>query len=325
MRAFAVVLLSLSLGGCAAAFRGKTAAITVDSTPPGAEASARGQDLGPTPAAVTVERKRPGTITLAKPGYETATVAPKRKVNGGWLAVDLATCIVPVALCIPLLVDAISGRWYDVKDLRTSLKPENATAPAPPPAVAPAPSPAAPVAGPPAEMSESERKATARAAYLEGIKLQEGGDHAGAIARFEIAQKYFQAPTHLLHLGQCQAASGKLVEAHETYEALTRVSLAKDAPEAFRQAHDDGKKALAALKPRIPTLKIQLAPPPSSLTSLVVKLNGNTVPNEVLSIARPVNPGKYSVMVWATGYRNLTTEIDVGEGNAKVLDLKLTR
>jgi hypothetical protein len=178
---------------------------------------------------------------------------------------------------------------------------------------------------PPPEMSESERKATARAAYLEGVKLQEAGSCPEALPRFEVAQKFYPAATHLLHLAQCQAATGKLVEASETYETLVHLQLTKDSPEAFRNAQDEGKKALSAIRPRIPTLRVQVVPAPSTLSRLVVKLNNGVVPNEVLGIARPINPGHYKVTVWAAGYKETSSEVDVGEATAKAVELKLTK
>ena len=36
-----------------------------------------------------------------------------------------------------------------------------------------------------------------------------------ALRRFEAAQSLFDAPTHLLHIAECQALTGKLVEAQE--------------------------------------------------------------------------------------------------------------
>ena len=59
-------------------------------------------------------------------------------------------------------------------------------------------------------MSDSERKAIARAAFQEGISLQEAGNCPDALPKFEVAQKFFPAPTHTLHLAQCEAATGKL-------------------------------------------------------------------------------------------------------------------
>ncbi len=283
--------------------------------------------VGVTPTEFQVERKRSTEIAIAKPGYETYHGIPRRHINGAWITLDIATCVFPVALCIPLLVDALTGAWYDVDDYHASMK-AGASTPAATASVATTPAPSAapaPAAGPPPEMSESERKATARAAYQEGVRLQESGGCPDAITRFETAQRFYPAATHLLHLAQCQSATGKLVEASETYETLVRTPLTKESPEAFRQAQDDGKKELGALRPRIPTLRVQVVPAPNTLSSLVVKLNGHAVPNEVLGIARPVNPGRYKVTVWAAGYKEASSELDVDEGKPKTMDLKLAK
>ena len=331
MRHGAVILLSLSLFGCAAVFRGSKDSVTIESDPAGAEAKKGERKLGATPTKVDAERGGVTQITLTKDGYEDHHGTVKKQMNAGWLTVDIITCVIPVALCIPILVDALTGAWYDVDEhYRATLKPGTSGASAvasagPTTSAIPIGTSTTPPPAPTVDMSESERKATARAAFLEGVKLQESGNCAEALPRLEAAQKLFDAPTHLLHIGQCQAASGKLVEAAETYETLARKPLQKDAPEVFRQAQDEAKKELAAIKPRIPTLRVQITPAPSSLSSLVVKLNGNAIPNEVLGIARPVNPGKYKVTVWAAGYKEASETVDVGEGAPKAVDLKLAK
>lgn len=333
-RAFPTVLFFAVFNlGCAAAFRPAKDTIQVESTPNGAEIRKNDRAAGVTPVEIEVERKKSTELTLNKPGYETYHGIPRRHINGAWITLDIATCAFPILLCIPLLVDALTGAWYDVDNYHASMKPGTPT-PAPgatvvgtaPTPTAPATSPpAATTGGPPPDMSESERKATARAAYLEGVRLQEAGACPDAIGRFEAAQKFYSAPTHLVHLAQCQAATGKLVEAAESYETLVRYPLNASSPEAFKTAQEDGKREVASLRPRIPTLRVSVTPQPQSLTSLVVKLNNGQMPNEVLGIARPVNPGHYKVTVYAAGYKEASGEVDVGEGTAKVLELKLSK
>src|SRR5262245_16836706 len=67
-------------------------------------------------------------------------------------------------------------------------------------ATAETPTSATTTSDPPPGMSESEKKAIARAAYQEGLGLQEGGKCTEAVSKFEVAQKFFPAPTHTLHL-----------------------------------------------------------------------------------------------------------------------------
>lgn len=329
MRHGAVILLSLSLFGCATIFRGTKETVTVESTPPGSEAHIGNRTPAATPTQFEIERNGSTDVTVTKSGYEDHHGQVKKQMNAGFLVLDIVGCL---ALCVPVLVDALTGAWYDV-DSRyvATLKPGTsgvasaATTAAPAATTAPPKSTATPPPAPSSDMSESERKATARAAYMEGVKLQESGNCPEALPRFETAQKLFSAPTHLLRIGQCQAATGKLVEASETYETLVHMQLAKDAPDAFRSAQEDGRTQLTQMKPRIPTLRVQITPPPSSLSSLVVKLNGNAIPNEVLGITRPVNPGKYKVTVWAAGYREATESVEVVEGAPKAVEVKLVK
>ncbi|MCA9584882.1 MAG: PEGA domain-containing protein [Myxococcales bacterium] len=323
----AVPLLLFALPSCATVFRGGTAKVVVESDPKGAAVTVGGGQPQATPTEVVAERSGVTSVVASAPGYEDHRGIVKKKLNPAWLTVDILTCVFPVALCIPLLVDAISGSWYDVpKRYVAKLEPRAGGAPAPLPAtttigVAPVPTGATPP--PNVQMSESERKSAARAAYLEAVQLQEAGNFKDALPRFEAAQSLFDAPTHILHIAQCQAQLGKLVEAQESYELLSRTQLAPGAAEAFRQAQVAGKKELAALKPRVPTLRIRVTPNPTTLSALSVQLNGVAMPNELVGIARPVNPGKYRITATASGFSAAPVEVDLAEGASRTVDVKL--
>lgn len=175
-----------------------------------------------------------------------------------------------------------------------------------------------------AQMSEGEKKAAARAAYMEGVTLQDKGNPAEALARFEAAQKLFDAPTHLLHIAECQALTGKLVEASETYETLSRKPLGKDSPEVFVQAQEQGKAELQQLRQRIPTMRITVKPEPQSLQNLQISVNEKQMPVELVGIARPVNPGSYRLTATATGWGTAApVETEVKEKEQKSVELVL--
>ncbi len=321
-----LILLVLALTGCAAVFRESRPKVRIDSEPAGAEARVRDTDPKPTPTEVEVERSGTTDIVVSKPGYQDNRGVIKKRINGGWIALDVVTCVIPVALCIPLLVDAITGAWNDVqKEYHAKLEPAAGGAPPPPTVATATPAPTATSTAPVgAGMSESERKAAARAAYLEGAALQEKGDCAQALPRFEAAQKLFDAPTHQLRIAQCQAATGKLVEAQENYETLVHKNLST-APDAFKQAQETARKELPTLQPRIPTLRVQVTAASGSPKDVVVQLNGARMPNELLGIARPVNPGTYKVTATASGYKSSPVDVQLAEGDAKSVDMKLTR
>ena len=177
-----------------------------------------------------------------------------------------------------------------------------------------------------AQMSDNEKKSAARAAYQEGADLQEKGKWAEALASFEKAQKLYDAPTHLLHIAQCQAQLGHLVEASETYETLSHTTLEKGAPDAFKQAQDQGNKDLEVLKPRIPTLRVNIKPDPKELSNLQVNLNDKQMPLEMVGIARPINPGSYKITASATDYGTKeATTVNVAEKEAKSVDITLEK
>lgn len=177
-----------------------------------------------------------------------------------------------------------------------------------------------------AQMSEGEKKAAARAAYTEGVQLQDQGKPAEALARFEAAQGLFDAPTHLLRIAECQALTGKLVEASETYELLIRKTLPPGSPEPFVQAQEHARQELPALRQRIPTLRVTTRPDPKSLQGLVIVSNGRALPDGIIGIARPVNPGPYEVTATANGWGTKeATRIEVREKETKSLELVLVQ
>jgi len=177
-----------------------------------------------------------------------------------------------------------------------------------------------------AQMSDTERKSAARAAYTEGVKLQDDGKYAEALVRFEAAQKFFDAPTHLLHIAECQALSGRLVEATETYELLARKPMPAGSPEAFVQAQQQGQAELPALRARVPTLRVTTRPDASQLPGLQVNVNGVNMPTELLGIARPLNPGVYRFTAHAQGWTTeRAVDVPLAEKEQKSIELVLVQ
>ena len=172
-------------------------------------------------------------------------------------------------------------------------------------------------------MTDSEKKSTARVAFSEGLALQEKGDCAGALPKFQTAQRLFDAPTQLLHIAQCQVELKQLVEAQESYEVLSRENLQPGASDAFKQAKETANKELPGLRGRIPTLKITVAP--ANAPGLIVVVNGRTIANDALGIGRPVNPGPYKIAASAKGYKAFNLDLDLKEGESKPADIKLTK
>jgi hypothetical protein len=119
---------------------------------------------------------------------------------------------------------------------------------------------------------------------------------------------------------------GKLVEAQESYETLTHRELPPGAPEPFREAVEIGKRELADLQPRIPTLRIEVRPAPATLRNLALSINGRPLPIEVIGIARPINPGTYQITASAWGSPPAKpVQVTLGERDARSVEVTLGR
>lgn len=165
-------------------------------------------------------------------------------------------------------------------------------------------------------------KATAREVATEGIGLFQAGKYADALDRLERAQALYDAPVHLLYIARSQEKLGKLVEASETYRLLDRYLLPAGAPEAWVAAVDDGRKELAALEPRVPKIRIAVAPKDAPEAS--VQIDGAPVSAAVIGIPRAVNPGAHHVVVAAKGYAPAEANVETNEGETKDVTLALS-
>ena len=58
---------------------------------------------------------------------------------------------------------------------------------------------------------------------------------------------------------------------------------------------------------------------------LLVLVNGSPMPNELVGIARPVNPGNYKVSAEASGMKAAPQVVDLVEGANKTIDLTLKK
>ncbi|MGH7286310.1 MAG: hypothetical protein ACRELY_32735, partial [Polyangiaceae bacterium] len=111
-----------------------------------------------------------------------------------------------------------------------------------------------------AQQASDADRAAARDLFNKGVELQNSQKFPEALDHFERAEKVVNAPTNLLHIGQCQAALGRLVEAAEAFRATARYQLAAGAPAPFVAAQNEAQTQLATIEPRIPELKITVMP-----------------------------------------------------------------
>jgi hypothetical protein len=172
----------------------------------------------------------------------------------------------------------------------------------------------APVAN--AQVSDADREA-ARSLYKEGFELQQAGNYADALDRFKRSQQVFPAPTALLHIAECEARLGRLVESAETYRTLEHLSLPPNSPPAFVQAQQQGAAELQQVEPRIPHVRIQVTP--QNIPGLVVFVDEVPMNPALLGVDRPANPGDHKMTAQAPGFPRVEMMVHITEGQPTAL------
>lgn len=126
----AIVVFALLSTGCAWMFKGSKQEVEFVGIPDGSDVRVDGQYVGSTPTKARLSRNGAQNVQVSKDGFKDQYVSVKRGPDTAWWFWDIATCVVPVTLCIPLLTDAVSGAWMSLDDeVRVKLDP----LPAPPP------------------------------------------------------------------------------------------------------------------------------------------------------------------------------------------------
>ena len=169
------------------------------------------------------------------------------------------------------------------------------------------------------DVTESEKQA-ARNLYIDAVGLQANQHYAEALDKLQRAQQVVPAPTNLLHIAECEVGLGRLVDASETYLTITKMSVGTN--EAFLRAQAQAGDELAALKPRIPTLKIDVTP--KDAPNLTVTVDGHEVKNALLDVAMPLDPATHKIVAVAPGFTTDSRSVSLGERDQKLIALSLT-
>ena len=163
--------------------------------------------------------------------------------------------------------------------------------------------------------------ASARALGQEGLAAYDAEDYAEAAEKLGAAFNATRVPTLGLWLARALAKTGRLVEASERYGEVLRLSVQPgQQEETQRQAKADAAKELAALRPRIPTLVVQVSG--ADAKDVEVTVDDAKVPSSLLVVPRPVNPGT-RVVTGKLGTQEVTESVTLAEGEKQTVELKL--
>jgi hypothetical protein len=156
--------------------------------------------------------------------------------------------------------------------------------------------------------------AAAQEQFLKGRDAFKQGDYAGARALFQKSYELHPTPGVLLNLGLCEEQLGLVGSAWQRFQELTEQVPPSD--ERYRVA----KQHASALEPRVPRLRIELAPGAPAGTS--VRRDALVVAGKNLGAELPVDPGKHTIVVTAPGREDRSYEITIAEGKRETLTVE---
>ncbi|UQA56626.1 hypothetical protein [Polyangium aurulentum] len=175
-----------------------------------------------------------------------------------------------------------------------------------------------------ANAQTDEEKAAARSLATQGADALRDKRYADAVDLLTRAEAVIHAPPHLLLTARAQVGLGRLVAARESYLKVVREELPAGAPSAFKRAQQEAKDELAALEPRIASLRIAVTGPGAGdMSKVTVKLDDQPVTSALVGVHRPIDPGKHVVSANATGRDPVKQEVTLGDGEKKDVSLEL--
>jgi hypothetical protein len=109
VRGVSFLLVLLLVTSCATLFKGSTDKVNFGSNPVGVEVYVDGKLMGKTPLNLELVSKKTYFIEFKMEG-QTKTVNLNNKVGAGWIVLDVLGGLIPV------IVDAVTGDWYQIKE-----------------------------------------------------------------------------------------------------------------------------------------------------------------------------------------------------------------
>lgn len=172
------------------------------------------------------------------------------------------------------------------------------------------------------DATADDARAAARTTATAGVRAMNEGRWSDAMALFARAEALVHAPPHLLYFARASAKLGKLVQANEAYLKILRETLAPTAPKAFVDAQAAAAAEQPAVEQRLPRLTIVVQG--TRAHEAHVTVNGTEVPNALVGIAAPHDPGGLVLQAVAPGWKSDTAKVTLREGARETVKLVLS-
>ncbi len=161
-------------------------------------------------------------------------------------------------------------------------------------------------------LSSKADSVSAQHFFQTGREAAARGDHETACRAFEESLRLEVAVGTLFNLAHCEEQLGRLASAWQhLQEGLDRL-------EPTDPRHAPARASAAALEARVPRLTVRLA---STSTEAHVLRDGVELSSVSLGTPLPVNPGRHTIVVRASGRAEAKVDIDLAEGEKRTVDV----
>ena len=174
----------------------------------------------------------------------------------------------------------------------------------------PAPAGAAPTAA---------QRETARRLMDEGKERARSGEKERAIEAYQKAHDIMHVPSTGMALAKAHLAAGHLVEARDLALEVGRMPREEKEPAVFEQSRKAAKELEAALKPRIPTVRIVVRGGPAQR----VTVDDAEIAPLLLGEPVALNPGRHVIVAKNADGLEKRAEVDLLERDIKEVELPL--
>lgn len=155
-----------------------------------------------------------------------------------------------------------------------------------------------------------------RALFEEGRRLMQQGDYKAACPKLEEGERVSPGVGMAFNLGECFEKVGKLASAWAAFSDAAGMARAQGQTDREKVARDRA----AALAPRLPHLKLALAPG-ADVEGLLIKRDGVVVGRAQWTTSIPVDPGPHTLLVSAPKRVDATVQVDTPEASERIAQI----
>ncbi len=163
-------------------------------------------------------------------------------------------------------------------------------------------------------------KETARELFRQGDEAYRAGNYEEALKAFAAADDIMQLPTTGIERGRTLLKLGKLLEASEVLQRVTRIPRSPDENEVQQQARDEAQLLIDETRAQIPSLVVNVVGVPEQV-AMIMTVDDIEVPKSLRGLPQRVNPGKHVVRVSAPGFKPAEREVELGRGGTEEIEI----